>query len=215
MINVDIWSDVRCPFCYIGKHRFEQALDRFEHKENVKVTWHSFELDPNLETQPHMSTLDYFIKSKGVTEEQAKEMFAGAKNMGKDSGLTMHLENTVVANSFKAHQLIQLAKSKGMANEMEEALFEANFSDLENIDDEEILISIGAKLGLSEKECKEAFASQELAEAVKQDENQAQQIGIQGVPFFVFNNKYGVSGAQPPETFLDVLHKIYRETAAS
>lgn len=215
MINIDIWSDVRCPFCYIGKHKFEQALDRFEHKENVKVTWHSFELDPKLETRPEMSTVDYFVQAKGISEQQAKEMFASAKSMGEDTGLTMHLENTVVANSFKAHKLIQLAKSKGMANELEEALFQANFTDLKNIDDEDILISIGTEIGLSEEECREALSSKEFAEAVIQDEKQAQQIGIQGVPFFVFNNKYGVSGAQAPETFLDVLQKVHEESAAS
>lgn len=215
MINVDIWSDVRCPFCYIGKHKFEQALEKFEHKKEVAVTWHSFELDPGLETKPEMSTIDYFVETKGVSEEQAKQMLAGAKNMGNQTGLTMDLENTVLANSFKAHQLIQLARSKGMANEMEEALFKANFAEVQNIDDEEVLVSVGTDIGLSEKECRDALSSKEFAEAVRQDEKQAQQIGIQGVPFFVFNNKYGVSGAQSPETFLDVLQKVQKENTPS
>lgn len=215
MIKVDIWSDVRCPFCYIGKHKFEQALDLFENKEDVAVTWHSFELDPGLETRPEMSTIDYFVEAKGISEEQAKQMLAGAKNMGSEIGLTMDLENTVLANSFKAHRLIQLARSKNVADQMEEALFKANFADVQNIDDEDVLVSIGTAVGLTEKECRDALSSKEFAEAVREDERQAQQIGIQGVPFFVFNSKYGVSGAQSPETFLDVLQKVQKETAAS
>lgn len=211
MITVDIWSDVRCPFCYIGKHNFENGLKRFENKENVQVTWHSFELDPNLETQPQMSTVDYFVKTKGVTEEQARQMLNGAKEMAEKVGLKMDNENSILANSFKAHQLIQLAKTKGLANEVEEALFEAHFTEGKNIDDEETLLEIGTKAGLQEEDSRNALSSRQFADAVRQDQNQAQQIGIQGVPFFVFNNKYGVSGAQPADTFLDVLQKVEKE----
>lgn len=212
MITVDIWSDVRCPFCYIGKRNFENALDRFKNKEQVQVTWHSFELDPSLETQPDMSIVDYFVQTKGVSAEQARQMLNRAKEMAEGVGLTMDNEKAILANSFKAHQLLQLAKNKGVADETKEALFRAHFAEGRNIDDVNILIEIGKEAGLQEEDSRKALSSDQFADAVKQDQIQAQQIGVQGVPFFVFNNKYGVSGAQPTDTFLDVLQKLEKES---
>lgn len=213
MIQVDIWSDVRCPFCYIGKHRLEGALQRFPHKEQVKVIWHSFQLDPNIETQPESSTLDYFVKAKNVSKDQARQMFDGARKMASETGLEMNLETSVVANSFNAHLLIQLAKSKNVANQMEEALFEAHFKEAKNIDDKEVLVEIAKSVGIGETEAREALNSSDFAAAVKEDELQAQKIGVRGVPFFVFNNKYAVSGAQASESFLEVLEKVWQETS--
>lgn len=211
MITVDIWSDVRCPFCYIGKRHFEQALEKFENPEDVKVEWHSFQLDPHLQTQPDISTIEYFVQAKNVSEEQARQMIAGAKKMGMESGLDWDLENAVLANSFKAHQLIQLAKEKGLGNEIEEALFKAHFSDRKNIDDEDNLVQMGERIGIAPEEIKKALQDETYAYAVKQDEMQAQNIGVRGVPFFVFNDKYAISGAQPAQTFLEVLHKVRQE----
>ena len=210
-MTIDIWSDVRCPFCYIGKRKFETALEQFPHKERVKVNWHSFQLDPNLRTQPGISTLDYFIEAKNVSKEQALEMFGNVERMAAETGLEIDPNKSIVANSFKAHLLIQLAKEKSKADEIEEELFKAHFSEGKNIDDEDTLIEIAASAGLGRKEVQEALQSEELAYAVKQDEMQAQQIGVRGVPFFVFENKYGVSGAQPSETFLEVLEKVWKE----
>jgi predicted DsbA family dithiol-disulfide isomerase len=210
-MNIDIWSDVRCPFCYIGKRNFEAALEKFPNKNEVKVNWHSFQLDPNLETQPEISTLDYFIKAKNVSKEQALQMFENVEKMATDSGLEMDPNSSVVANSFKAHLLLQLAKEKGLANELKEELFKAHFSAAKNIDDKESLLEIAVAAGLERKEAENALDSEEYAYAVKQDEMQAQQIGVRGVPYFVFDNKYGVSGAQPSETFLEVLKKVWTE----
>lgn len=214
MITVDIWSDVRCPFCYIGKRHFEQALNKFENKEDVKVEWHSFQLDPNLETRPEISIIEYFIQTKNVSEEQAKQMMAGASKMGVESGLEWDLEKVVLANSFKAHQLIQLAKEKGLGDEIEEALFKAHFSESKNIDDENALLEIAESIGIPSIEVRKALDNESYAYAVKQDEMQAQNIGVRGVPFFVFNNKYAVSGAQPAETFLEILQKVEQEKTA-
>ncbi len=210
-MTVDIWSDVRCPFCYIGKHKFEAALEQFAHKDEVEVHWHSFQLDATIETHPEISTLDYFIRTKNVSEDQAREMFKGAQQMAADTGLEMDLDTTVVANSYRAHLLIQLSKEKGVANELEEALFRAHFVDGKNIDDPKVLIDIAESAGLDKQQAEEALRSEDLAYAVKQDEMQAQQIGVRGVPFFVFNNKYAVSGAQPAETFLEIMEKIKNE----
>lgn len=211
-MTIDIWSDVRCPFCYIGKHHFEAALDEFEHKEKVQINWHSFQLDPNLETQPELSTMDYFVRTKNVSEEQAREMFQNVEKMAAEAGLEMDPNSSVVANSFKAHLLIQLAKEKGRANELEEELFKAHFSEAKNIDDKETLLEIAVAAGLEKEAAEQALDSDDLAYAVKQDEMLAQQIGVRGVPFFVFENKYGVSGAQPSATFLEVLEKVWKES---
>ena len=211
MITIDIWSDVRCPFCYIGKRNLENALKKFENREQVKVVWHSFQLDPNLQTRTDISTLEYFMEIKNISEEQARQMLSGAREMGKTVGVQLDVENSVLANSFKAHQVIQLAKEKGLANEIEEALFKAHFSEKKNIDDVEALVEVGESIGLAGNEVQEALQDERYSYAVKQDEMQAKNIGVRGVPFFVFNNKYAVSGAQPVETFLEVLEKVEQE----
>lgn len=211
-MTVDIWSDVRCPFCYIGKHKFEAALEQFTHRDEVEVHWHSFQLDPTIETQPEISTLDYFVRVKNVSKDQAREMFKGAQQMAADIGLKMELDTTVVANSYRAHLLIQLSKEKGLADQLEEALFRAHFAEGKNIDDPKVLIEIAELAGLNKQQAEEALRSEDLAYAVKQDEMQAQQIGVRGVPFFVFDNQYAVSGAQPAETFLEIMEKIKNES---
>ena len=210
-MQVDIWSDVRCPFCYIGKRKFEAALQQFEHKDKVEVEWHSFQLDPTIAADSNQSIIDYFVQVKNVSAEQARQMFSGAQKMGADAGLKMDLENTIVANSFKAHQLIQMAKEKGKANEIEEALFEVHFTDVKNINDEEVLIATATAIGLDEAEVREALDTEKYAYAVNQDEMQARNIGVSGVPFFVFDNKYAVSGAQPEEAFLQTMEKVMEE----
>ncbi|MGB7841716.1 MAG: DsbA family oxidoreductase [Salinimicrobium sp.] len=210
-MTIDIWSDVRCPFCYIGKRKFEAALEKFAHKEEVSVNWHSYQLDPNLKTQPGTSTLDYFVQEKNISREEAREMFSNVEKMAAETGLEMDPNISVVANSFKAHLLIQLAKEKDRVAELKEELFKAHFSEGKNIDDEKTLLEIATSAGLDREEAQKALNSEEYAYAVKQDEMHAQQIGVRGVPFFVFENKYGVSGAQPSETFLEVMEKAWSE----
>lgn len=211
MITIDIWSDVRCPFCYIGKKNLENALEKYGKKQQVKVEWHSFQLDPSLETRTDISTIEYFKQTKNVSEEQARQMLQGAKEMGESVGVKMDLENSVLANSFRAHQVIQLAKDKGLGDEIEEALFKAHFSEKKNIDDVAHLVEVAESIGLQGTEVREALQEEKYAYAVKQDEMQAQNIGVRGVPFFVFNNKYAVSGAQPADTFVEVLQKVEQE----
>ena len=210
-MKVNIWSDIRCPFCYVGKKKFEKALAQFPHAEEIEVTWHSFQLDPNLVTQPDTNPYDYFSKAKGIPVIQAKAMHEHAKKAGKEVGIDFNFDESKVANSFRGHLLIQLAKKKNLANEMEEALFEAQFISGKNIDDEAVLLETGKSVGLTEEEVKNALVSDELAHAVAQDGLMARQLGINAVPFFVFNDKYGVSGAQQPEHFLEVLTKSFEE----
>ena len=210
-MNVNIWSDVRCPFCYIGKRKFEMALEKFPHKDKVKVSWHSFELDPNLETKTDVNAIDYISKIKGISHEQAEGMHHHVTQVAKEIGLDFNFEKSIVANSFNAHRLIQLAKSHRLANEAEEELFKAHFSEGKNIDDNGTLTQIGVAIGINENEVKEMLASDSFSSEVKQDEMQAQSIGINGVPFFILNNKYAVSGAQSPDTFLEVLEQTWKE----
>lgn len=213
-MKVDIWSDIRCPFCYVGKKKFEKALEQFTNAEKIQITWHSFQLDPNLVTQPDTNPYEYFSKAKGIPVTQAKAMHEHAKNAGREAGIEFNFDESKVANSFKGHLLLQLAKEKNLANEMEEALFEAQFISGKNIDDETTLIETGKSVGLSEEDIKNALTSDEMANAVAQDGLMARQLGINAVPFFVFNDKYGVSGAQQPEHFLEVLNTSWKEFSA-
>ena len=213
-MKVNIWSDIRCPFCYVGKKKFEKALAQFPHAEEIEVTWHSFQLDPNLVTQPDTNPYDYFSKAKGIPVIQAKAMHEHAKKAGKEVGIDFNFDHSKVANSFRGHLLIQLAKKKNLADAMEEALFEAQFITGKNIDDEAVLLETGKSVGLTEEEVKNALVSDEMAHAVAQDGLMARQLGINAVPFFVFNDKYGVSGAQQPEHFLEVLNKSFEEFSA-
>jgi len=210
-MNINIWSDVRCPFCYIGKRKFEMALEKFSHKDDVKVTWRSFQLDPNLETRTDVNAIEHLSEAKGISQKQAEGMQNNVTQIAKEIGLDFDFGKAVVANSFNAHRLIQLAKTKGLGNEIEEQLFKAHFTEGKNIDDKETLVQTGMAIGLDEKEIKEMLASDAFAKEVNQDEMQAQSIGVRGVPFFVLNNKYAVSGAQSPDTFLEVLNQTWKE----
>lgn len=210
-MKVQIWSDVRCPFCYIGKKKFEAALEEFPHKDEVEVIWKSFQLDPSLETDPRTSMLEYFVKTKGVSEEQARQMFSGATKMAAEAGITMNIQKGILANSFNAHRLIQFAKTKNLGNEIEEALFKIHFEEGKNIDDLTVLSEVAASIGLDSEEVKQVLNSDTYAYEVKQDEMEARNIGVRGVPFFVFDDKYAVSGAQAVEAFLQTLEKTWEE----
>ena len=213
-MKVDIWSDIRCPFCYVGKKNFEKALDQFPHKDKVEVTWHSFQLDPDLKTQPEKNSLEYFAEAKRVSPEQAKEMHDHVSKAGKDAGINFNFEHQKIANSYRAHLLLQLAATKNLANEAEEALFKAQLVDGKNIDDEATLIEIGKSISLTETDIKQALQSDDFGMEVTRDMMLARQMGISGVRFFVINDKYGVSGAQPTTAFSEVLENSWKEFSA-
>lgn len=210
-MKVDIWSDVRCPFCYIGKRKFETALAQFEHQEQVEVEWHSFELDPNAETVPGANPAEHLADKYGRPLEWAEEMQANVTETAAEVGLTFNLDKSIVANSFDAHRLIQLAKTEGLGDEIEEQLFIAHFTDGKNIADHQTLIEIGISIGLEELTVKTMLNGTDFTDEVRYDEQTAQNIGVRGVPFFVLNQKLGVSGAQAPETFLSALQQAWKE----
>jgi predicted DsbA family dithiol-disulfide isomerase len=210
-MDVKIWSDVRCPFCYIGKRKFEMALEKFPHKDAVNVIWQSFELDPGLKTNASVNAINHLAEMKGISQQQAEEMHNHVINVAKEVDLEFNFDKSVIANSFNAHRLIQLAKTKRLGNEAEEQLFKAHFTEGKNIDDDETLVQTGVAIGLDENEIKEMLASDAFSKDVRQDEMQAQSIGVRGVPFFVLNDKYAVSGAQSPDTFLHALEQSWKE----
>jgi predicted DsbA family dithiol-disulfide isomerase len=211
-MKIEIWSDIRCPFCYIGKRKFEMGFDKFEHKNNVEVEWKSFELDPGLKTQTDVNATAHLAAIKGISKERANEMQQYVKGIANEVGLDFNADKAIVANSFNGHRLIQFAKTKGLGNEAEEALFKAHFTEGKNIDDKEVLFEIGKSIGLDENKTRDVLASEAFAKEVKSDEAQAQSYGISGVPFFVLNDKYAVSGAQSPDTFLQALEQTWKES---
>lgn len=214
-MKVDIWSDTRCPFCFIGKRNFEKALQTFSQNEKVEVNWHSFQLDPNMKTDLTKNHYEYLSEVKGFPMTQIMQMHENLIQSGKNAGIDFNFDDVKVSNSFKSQMLVQLAKEKGKATEMEELLFEAYFKSGKDIDDVEVLSEIGEKLGFSKEEIQNAAQSPELAKLVKNDIFAANSLGIKGVPFFVFNEKYGVSGAQPIDLFSEILEKSWSEYSES
>jgi|SRR5690625_460318 len=210
-MEIKIWSDIRCPFCYIGKHKFEEALQQFKHKDKVHVQWFSFELDPNLVTDPDKSDMEHLSETKNMSPEQLQQITQTAVKMGEEMGLNFNFENTKLANSFNAHRLIQLAKTKSLDTEAEEALFKVHFEEGKNIDDKSVLREVGESIGLRPEDVDRMLFTDEFSKEVEQDKQEAASIGVRGVPFFVFNNRYAVSGAQPTEAFLEVLNKSWEE----
>lgn len=210
-MKVEIWSDVMCPFCYIGKRRFENALQQFPYKSEIEIVWKSFQLNPGMKTQPGKNINQYLAETKGWTLDYAKKMNEQVTNMAKEVGLQYDFDKAVVANSFDAHRLIQLAKANGKGDEMEERLFKAYFTEGRNTADHETLILLGTEIGLDPLTIKTLLDSNVYADKVEQDIYEAQQIGVGGVPYFVFNDRYAVPGAQASETFSGALNKAWEE----
>lgn len=210
-MKIEIWSDVLCPFCYIGKRNFETALEQFAYKSSIEVSWKNFQLDPEIPQIPSDDYVDYLVKRKGMNVAQVKGMLDNVTQMAKQVGLDYQLEKSIIVNSLNAHKLIQFAKSKDLGDSMEERLFSAFFIEGKNIADLSVLNQLGKDVGLDEKELQAAFTDDKYAYMVQQDIAEAQQIGVRGVPFFVLNRKYGISGAQPPMVFLENLEKSFSE----
>jgi predicted DsbA family dithiol-disulfide isomerase len=204
---VEIWSDVMCPFCYIGKRKFETALEEFSGKDNVEIIWKSFQLNPNLKTDPGKNINDYLAEIKGCSLDTARQMNERVTQMAKDIGLIYDFEKAIVANSFDAHRLVQLAKTQNLGDAMEERLFKAYFTEGKNTAEYATLIELGVEIGLEESLIKDVLEGDAFAEDVHNDIVQAQQLGINGVPFFAIDRKFGISGAQESRIFLQALEK--------
>lgn len=213
-MKIEIWSDVMCPFCYIGKNNFEQALEKLPFKNEVEVEWKSFQLDPALDPKETQNTIQYFKEKKGFPEAQASQMISQVAQMGKGAGIDFNFEKALITNTFSAHKLLHLAKKHKKSSEMEEALFIAHFIDGKNVADSEVLVSIAESLSIDKEEARQAVTSDQLDYEVNQDIQEARNNGVSGVPFFILNGKYAVSGAQPVEVFENALQQTYRETVS-
>lgn len=209
-MKIEIWSDVACPFCYIGKRRLEEALSQFEHKNEVEIEWKSYLLNPDQKSNTGQSLYEYLSEAKGWTMEYTMQANQQVTAMAEEVGLHYNMDKAVVANTSDAHRLIQHAKTLGKGDAMEEALFKAYFVDGRNLADHQVLSQIAAECGIDEASATAALNNLEFAEAVQRDIYEGVQIGVRGVPFFVFDNKYGISGAQPLEVFTRTLEQTYQ-----
>lgn len=210
-MKVEIWSDVMCPFCYIGKRKFEAALAQFPHKDKVELVWKSFQLAPELKTQPDKNVHQFLSEHKGISVEQAKGMNDYVTQLASEVGLVYNFDKSIVANSLNAHRFTHFAKRYNKQNEAEEALFRSYFTDRKNIDDHETLVALGKEIGLDAAALQAALENGSYTDDVQADIYEARQIGVRGVPFFVFNRRYAVSGAQEVKAFLETLERSFDE----
>ncbi len=210
-MKVEIWSDLVCPFCYLGKRRFEAGLAQFAHPETVEIIWRSFELDADTAPRPGQSVFSHMAERKGISLAQSHQMHAQMTAAAAQAGLEYNFDKALAVNTFLAHQLLHFAAAHGRQNEAKERLFRAYYTEGRDIGNVETLAALAAEIGLDPTAARQALQAGTHAEAVRHDEYQAQQIGVRGVPYFVFADKYAVSGAQPPEVFAEVLQTVWAE----
>ena len=209
-VSVEVWSDIACPWCWVGKRNLAKALEAFEGETEVRRR--AYELNPNARRDPPAS-VDYverLARKYGSTREQAQEMIDRMVGVGREVGVEMRFDRIQPSNTFDAHRLLAWARGEGLAAELEERLFRAYLHEGEWIGGPQVLVRLAADVGLDEEAAREIVESEEFGEQVRSDEEEAMQLGIRGVPFFAFDRRLALSGAQPPDVLLDVL----RRTAA-
>jgi predicted DsbA family dithiol-disulfide isomerase len=206
-VKLEVWSDVICPWCYIGKRRLEKALTQYERAGEVEVIWRSFQLDPSQPRGENIPTTEMLAGKYGVSPAQAQAMNDRVTGLAAEEGLTYHLDRALTASTFDAHRLTHLAAAHDLADAMHERLFRAALVDGEAIDDTGTLIRIATEVGLSPDDAHKVLNSDAYAGDVRDDIRQARELGATGVPFFVFDRTYGISGAQPVEAFLATLQR--------
>lgn len=209
-MRVEIWSDIVCPWCYIGKRRFESALARFEHRGEVEVVWRSFELDPKA-TTTDIDLLDHLSSKYGVSREQAAGMNTRVTEVAAGEGLDFRLEIARRGNTFDAHRLLHLAGERGVQDGLKERLLAAYQTGGLAIADHGTLVKLAVEVGLDEAEARDLLAGDRFAGEVRADEDDARRIGVTAVPTFVVDRRFGVSGAQPAEALLALLQKGWAE----
>jgi len=209
-MQIEIWSDVICPWCYIGKRRFEAALATFPHKEKVNVVWRSFELDPKSPPQYAETLIEMLSRKYHVSPQEAENMNARVSSLAKEVGLKYRLSEARPGNTFDAHRLLHLAASRQVGDQATERLMHAYFSEALPVGDRAALASLAPEFGISTNDALAMFESDAFIETVRADETRASALGISGVPFFVIDGKVGISGAQPVEVFADALNQCIR-----
>ena len=213
-MKIEIWSDVVCPFCYIGKRHLEKALEKLPDLD-VEIIWKSFELDPNAPVNSELDIYDTLAKKYGRDRQWAQQMNANMVQMASEAGLDYNMDDVKPTNSFNAHQLIHLAKEHDKQDEMKEALLSAYFVEGKHIGKKDVLLEIASDVGIDKSEAQKVLDNNSYSNEVVGDVEEAHRLGVQGVPFFYINGKYGLSGAQPVEVFVEALKKIASEKVSS
>jgi len=213
-LNVEVWSDIACPWCYIGKRRFATALADFPHREHVEVTWRAYELSPNTRVGPGVPEIDALARHKGIPRDQVTRMFAQVTAVAAGEGLAYDFDRAVAANTFAAHRLVHLARTTGgseLAERVLEGLFSAHFEHGADLGDDDALVRIVTEAGLDAEAARAVLAGDAGADAVRADEEEARALGVSGVPFFVVDRRIAVSGAQPADVFTQLLETAWRD----
>lgn len=214
-MRIEVWSDIACPFCYIGKRRLNAALDAFAHREDIEVLWRSFQLQPGLVTDPSISIAEYLASSKRLHPDQVAQMNQRVRQMGEADGIAFDFTKVVVANTFNAHRLLQFAQAQGHGDAMKERLLRANFTEGVNVDDAATLQTLGEEAGLNAEAVRELLAGDGYADEVRRDAAEARELQISGVPFFLLNRAYAISGAQEGALFAQAIERAHSEWRAS
>ena len=212
-MKLEIWSDIACPWCYVGKRRFEQALASFPERDSLEVTWRSFELDPSAPAVRPGSAAEHLARKYRLPLARAEEMNANMTAQGAKEGIQFNFDRMMMGNTFDAHRLIHFAAGEGRRTEMVERLFKAYFTEGASLGDRDVLARLAADVGLDADASRRALESDAFADAVRADEERARGFGITGVPFFAIDERYGISGAQPPEFILSALRQAWSEAA--
>jgi len=211
-ISIDIWSDIACPWCYIGKRNLETGLAAVAGDEDapqVTITFHSFELSPDTPVDFDGDEIDFLSGHKGLPREQVEQMLARVTGVAAEAGLEYRFDILQHTNTVKAHELLHFAKAKGMQHEMEERLMSAYFTEGKHVGRIDDLVALASEVGLDAEEARAALETSQYLHAVRADQAQARAYSINGVPFFVIDGQYGVSGAQPPEAFENIIRDVW------
>lgn len=210
-MRVDVWSDVVCPWCYVGKRRLEDALARFDHAAEVEIVWRAFELNPAAPATYEGDNVDRLARKYGVSRAEAEAMNDRVTRIADDEGLAFRLDIARPGNTFDAHRLLHLAADRGVQDALKEELLAAYQTRGEAIGDHDVLVRAAVVVGIDEAEARDILASNGYADEVRADERAAQEIGVTGVPFFVLDGRYAVSGAQPSDVLLQLLERAWSE----
>jgi len=208
-MKVEIWSDIACPFCYIGKRRFESALSKFEHRNQVEIKWRSFELNADLPRRKTTTTLEFLTAHKGISADQAKALFKQVTATAAKDGLKFNFDKGLHGNTFDGHRLVHFATENGCGDAMKERLFSGYFERGESVANIDTLISMASDVGLDAEKTRAILESDQFGDAVRADEARARTLGIHGVPFFLINEKHQMNGIQPPESILRILNNAW------
>ncbi len=211
-LRVDVWSDIACPWCYVGKRRLEAALAKFPHE--VELTWHSFELDPTAPRQRDGNHVEYLATKYRLPPAQAQVMIDRMNRVGADEGIEFRFDRIRAGNTFDAHRLLHLAREKGVQAAAKNRFMRAYFSEGVAIGNADALVPLALDVGLAEADVRDVLATDRYAADVRRDELLANELGITGVPFFVMAGRLGVSGAQSPDVLLGALERAREEVAA-